>query len=388
MKDCYEKMKDCELMIIGMGDLGCKILDILIHECELRNVIISGRNEERLLRKANHTMFVSEQFDKYPTIIPQKLDLNNIEKTAEIIYKVKPKIILNTTSLQSWRILTYLPSNVFNTIDQAQFGPWLPMHLTLSYKLMKAVKLSNIDVNVVNASFPDAVNSILSKVDLQPTIGIGNVANLIPALKTAVSHLTQKATSSIKIYFVGAHFTSHFIPRFGYIDNLPYAIKIYEGKKDITNLINIKKLFNILKSKLRRLGGTEGQSLTAASACKVLIGMINDSKAFAHAPGPNGLPGGYPVVADSNGGTVTLPQHSNLTLNSAIEINENGLLADGIEKIEKDGTVIFADKEMEILNKHIGYTKQKMKIDESEDCAKELRSKFVEFVKKHDYFHL
>jgi hypothetical protein len=64
------------------------------------------------------------------------------------------------------------------------------------------------------------------------------------------------------------------------------------------------------------------------------------------APGPNGLPGGYPVQGGKQSLEVVLPQ--GLTLEEAIHINQEGQRLDGIERIDDDGTVYFAERNMAI----------------------------------------
>lgn len=121
--------------------------------------------------------------------------------------------------------------------------------------------------------------------------------------------------------------------------------------------------------------------ITAASATTVINGMANNTGEIIHAPAPNGLPGGYPVRINAQGGEVILPD--DLTLDKAIRLNEEGQRFDGIDKIEQDGTVYFTDKEMTIMKDMLGYECRKMTLLESEDIANQLRLKYIEFAKKY-----
>lgn len=375
-------MNKLKIMIVGVGDLGGKVLDMLSRMEGIERIILADLDEDYLHRRANLSMFIASQFEIYQKIEYEKTDLFNIEKTAETINKHRPDIIFNSSSLQSWRVLTFLPKEVYMELDEAQFGPWLPMHLTLMYKLMQAVKQSGLDCKVVNAAFPDAVNTILDKVGMAPTTGIGNVANVIPALQMSASFLLQEPIDKVQIYFIAQHYISHALPRYGYLGDKPCHLNVEVDGKDVTDKVEQKKLFDLLPSKFRRVGGTEGQLLTASSAARVLSAMINNTNALMHAPGPNGLPGGYPVKVNKEGATVCLPPSSNLTLDDAIAINESGQRSDGIDKIDPDGTVHFTHKEMAIMMEMLDYKHKKMKIDESEDYYKELKAKFNAFAQK------
>jgi hypothetical protein len=109
--------------------------------------------------------------------------------------------------------------------------------------------------------------------------------------------------------------------------------------------------------------------------------MADDTGDLTHAPAPSGLPGGYPVRVDGKGGQVVLPPE--LTLEQAIRINEEGQRYDGIDKIDQDGTVHFTENASTIIKEMMGYECTVMKLEESEERARELGAKFEEFVRKH-----
>src|SRR6185436_7635083 len=125
--------------LTGLGDLGAHILDMLSRVPHIK-IILASRNKQYLHQRSNLTRFTAAQFESYPDITYDEVDLSNVEQTASVIAKHQPDIILNTATLQSWRVLTFLPKSVFEELDTAQFGPWLPMHLPLMHKLMLAVK--------------------------------------------------------------------------------------------------------------------------------------------------------------------------------------------------------------------------------------------------------
>ncbi len=119
------------------------------------------------------------------------------------------------------------------------------------------------------------------------------------------------------------------------------------------------------------------QLLTAASTVAVHDALTMKTSGIVHAPGPIGLPGGYPIQLQQAHLEIALPP--GLTLDEAIHINQEGQLFDGIEKIDEDGTVYFAERNMEILNAAFGYECHRMPLSEVEERAKELRTKFEIF---------
>ncbi|NIQ38755.1 MAG: hypothetical protein GTN81_09210 [Proteobacteria bacterium] len=101
-------------------------------------------------------------------------------------------------------------------------------------------------------------------------------------------------------------------------------------------------------------------------------------------PGPEGLPGSYPVRVGRDGGRIDLP--SDLTLDEAIRINEEGQRYDGIDRIDQDGTAYFTGDGTAIMREMMGYDCRVLKLEETEARAAEVGVRFRELVKKHQSF--
>ena len=374
-------MERDNVLIIGLGNLGGHVLDMLTRRSPSPKVTVAGRNYPYLHQRANLSTLVAMQLGFNPEVECVEMDVNNIDQTTQTIARVQPSIIFSTLSLQAWWVINELPKPVFEELDEAQIGPWLPMQLTLIYKLMQAVKQSGLDIKVVNAALPDATHAILDKVGLAPTIGVGNVANVIPALRKTVAAKLDKPVTDVQIYFVTEAYVSHRIPRFGNAGGAPFHFTALVRGEDVTDQLDMETLFDLLPTKFKRLGGVTGSVLTAASAMTVIDPMLNDTPSLTHAPGPNGLIGGYPVMITATGGKVVLP--NGLSMEEAVRINEACLKFDGIERIEKDGSVVYTEREMSIVKKMLGYECRKMRLEESEERAKELAAKYAEFRDKY-----
>jgi hypothetical protein len=365
------------IMLVGLGDLGGHVLEMLVRAPGSRRIITADVNEEWGYRKTNIAAFGAAQLGHYPQLEFTKIDLFNVEQTAETIARTKPDIIYSAATLQSWWVINTLPKEVFDKLDKARFGPWLPMHLTLVWKLMQAVKETGLDIKVINSSFPDAVNPTLAKAGLAPTIGIGNVANPVPPLRSSIAYQLGRPMKDVTILFFCQHFVSHYIPRFGDAGGAPYYLKAIVDGNDVTGDVDMNRVLAELPKRFRRAGGRDGQILTASSAAGITLAMADDTGDLMHAPGPAGLPGGYPVRVDASGGTVVLPK--DLTLEEAIRINEEGQRFDGIEGIDADGTVHYVDEKMAIMKEMIGYECETMKLEETEERYRELDRKFKAF---------
>ena len=369
-------MMSKKVMIIGLGSLGGYILEYLSREIGISKIITADSNEEWGVRKTNLVINGSSMMDYYPEIEFVKTDLFNIEDTAALLNKYKPDLICNTTTLQSWWVVTTLPKKIYEEIEKAHFGPWVSMHLTLAKKLMQAVKEAGIKPLVINASFPDTVNPALGKIGLAPTVGLGNVDDAVPVIRLAMSKKLGIPIRNIQVFACGAHYWNFVTVRFGDVCGSPYYLKILAEGNDVTKEFSFKDLLLY-----PRAGGAQVSPVVASSGVKAITSMINDTRAIVNLPGPNGLPGGYPTRVSAKGVEIALPD--DITLEKAIEINEGSNRCDGIEKIDDNGDITFTDETTEVMKRMLGYDCKILKMDEVDEQRKELDRLFKNFCEKY-----
>ncbi|MFI2027654.1 hypothetical protein [Streptomyces buecherae] len=367
------------IMVVGCGDLGSRLLTMLLQTPETQHVVITGRDEERLTRTANLARFTAANLGLVGEVGVERVDLEDVDATAETLARVRPDIVVMTASLQSWRVITQLPREHFEALDEAQFGPWLPMHLTLNHQLAKAVRESGTAPVVLNAAFPDAVGPVLDTVGLAPTAGIGNVANIIPALTFGFAIEAGVAPADVRVRLIAQHYFSHYVPRFGDEGNGRYHLSATVNGEPLDGIPH-RAVFAHLSGRLRRLGGEAGQLLTASSAMRVVHALAGGGERTAHAPAPGGLPGGYPVRVDAGGIALDLP--ADVPLDLAVAINEDCQRADGIDRVDADGTVTFSAREMSVMKELLGYECRTMRLEDSGEWAEELGAKYRKFAER------
>ena len=224
-------MDYADILMIGTGDLGGWVVEFLARApgIEHKKILIGDINEEEA-RKRTFSAWGGVTFlDHYPEMESVKIDLSNVDETSELLKKYHPKVVCNCTSLQSWWVVDELPHDVWAKMERiAGVGPWGPLHVTLTYKLMQAVQQSQVNPLVVNCSFPDLTNPVLGKVGLAPTCGIGNADHMIPGVRRGVAKRLNVPACNVTIYLVAHH--SHTIQFWltgkpGY----PYLLLIFRG---------------------------------------------------------------------------------------------------------------------------------------------------------------
>lgn len=369
-----ENMERNSIMIIGLGDLGGYVLEFLARVPNIPKIVTADINGEWGERKTNSAIAGAFQFDLYPDIEFRQIDAFDINKTAQLLREVQPTVIYNSMTLQSWWVITQLPPEAYKAIDEARYAPWYPMHFVPTYKLMQAVKRAGIKTHVVNAAFPDLVNPVLAQIGLAPTVGIGNIDNLLCSLRMVAARVFNVPLRTVTIYMVAPHFVSYYMARYGNSGGAPYYLKIMIDDKDVTSRVDREEFVAKVVTLGKRPGGIQAHPVVASSVCRILLGMIFNTKELGHAPGPNGLPGGYPIKISADGVEVFLPEH--LTIEEAIKINNDAQVFEGVESIEKDGTVILTDKSASVFKKLLDFDCKVYTIKDSEAKSKELDEKF------------
>jgi hypothetical protein len=252
------------------------------------------------------------------------------------------------------------------------------MQLTLIYKLMQAVRASGIDIKVANAALPDATHRILDSVGLAPTIGIGNVANAIPALRRAAAEELQAPLDRVSVRLVAEHFATSRLPKKGHADGAPFHLSVYRDDIDVTATVDLDQVLQTSAKRYPRSGGKVGVMLTAASAVTALDALMSPQPRLIHAPGALNHIGGYPVHVSSSEVALALP--GGLTLKEAQSINAEGLAHEGIDEIRDDGRVRYGQKHMDVMKRILGYECQTMRLEESEAQAAEIAARYAQLL--------
>lgn len=375
-------MKKKTLLLVGVGDLGYGMLHRFVRKPEISKIVAADKDEARARPRVDTALLSAIADGFHPDVDFTAIDLFNVEATAEKIKNIEPDMIFACPSLMAWWVYaSELPPDVVAKVGP-KVGPWLPMHLTLMYKLMQAVKKSGLkvgtDLHVVTSPFPDVTNVVLTKVGLGPTTGIGNIAEIVPYARLSVSQKLKVPVSNVTAFIIGHHSLDDAILDYSSSRGIPYILKCYVGG----NLVTEDKLKSeeILSAAVRFAPGRETHPHTISVSMPVIMGIWNDTGELCHAPGPNGLPGGYPVRASAKGVEVFLPE--GVTMQEAIRINQAGEPFDGVQEIRNDGTVVCTKDSVDVMKEVFGYDCRPLKPDETEARARELASCYKRTLEK------
>jgi hypothetical protein len=364
------------LLLIGIGDVTIRLAHLLATGETPVDLVMAGRSSERATRFANLTKLAASNLGYHRDVEPLALDLADIDRTAAQIRRIQPDLIFMGASIQAARAIMDVSPEAFKQLDQAQLGPWLPMHLALNYELMQAVRLAESRATIVNAAYPDAVGPALATLGLAPHIGIGNIANVVPGITWAAAQELNAHPNEIDINLVCHHVFSHHVHRFGEAQAIPYSLTVFRAGEQVA--VDHEAIFARLASTLRRQGGKDGQQVTATSAARTVWALLGEQTRQLHSPAPGGLTGGYPLRVSRERIDLVLPE--GLSEETAHDVNRRAQILDGIEQITSDGTIVFADEQMAILDDLLGYRCKQLHVVDAREAATELRTKYARYV--------
>ncbi|MCH7679482.1 saccharopine dehydrogenase NADP-binding domain-containing protein [candidate division KSB1 bacterium] len=366
------------VLIVGIGEVGRYILDFLARDNTKINIVAADLHLPDVEAKINNAILGAAFQSRYPDVKALEIDLFDLERTADILNELQPDVVINCAVLQTWHVIRRLPENVYSRLSSAGLGAWLPVQLTLAMKLAQAIKLSGISAHYINTSLSDLTNPVLDAMGIPPTIGIGNIALIESAVRTLVARILEIPGTKVVLKMVAHHV--HWVTwrEAGYREGAPFYMKIFASGQDVTDRFDTLDLMK--KAILLYPSGTYFSAVSASSAIQNLGALLSKEAVSIHSPGPNGLPGGYPVILSREGARVDLP--ADISLDEAININKEAQTYDGIKEIDAGARVHFMPYTIDIMKEVLNFDCISFTPEECDELAKEQIYRFQELERR------
>jgi len=362
--------------VMGVGDLGSSVLRMLACAPEVSRLSACDVDGERLAAEVTEAAAIASYGGRAPRMECLTVDMHNVDALAAAVDRVRPDVIVNTATLQSWWVITQLPHALWRRLEEhARYGPWLPMHLTLALKLMQAVRITGLTPAVVNVAFPDAVNPVLAGVGLAPTCGAGNSDLLRGGIRWAAARRLHVPVGDVTVNLLGHHFHVVYfwmgLESLGSLREYPYWLRVTIGNEDVTAALGAESLMIEAGHGLPK--GRAIMARTAASAVEKVRALLGDTERLTHAPSPLGMIGGYDIRLSRTGARIVLPE--GMPASQARAMMEQVQRGDGIDTIRADGTVVFTPSACAAMRDVLGYDCPTLSPNDAEARAAELRGR-------------
>ena len=376
------------VVLIGLGHLGGPLLDRLAVSARIGRVVAVSRDPDRGAARCNLSRLSAAVVGAAVDIEHRPADVLHAEQIAEIVDEVSPDLVIHTASMQTWWLLDLFPPAA-QVLKAAGLGAWLPLHLALAIRVMEGLAAAGYEGLVINAAYPDVINVVLGRMGMAPTVGVGNVDELATKVRMAVARDLSIGPHDLDVLLVAHHALQRAAFRGtdtrssagGHAsgDELPpYYLRVGQKGRDLTEHADAR---GALLGPCPLPDGPGWGGFTAASAAALVGALLSERTWRMHAPGPAGLPGGYPI--DVGAGKIAVSEIPDLTLEEAISINERSHRFDGIETIEEDGSVVFTEDSAAVMRDALGYEGKRLRPAEAAERADELSRRFNEYARQH-----
>ena len=366
------------VLIVGIGEVGRYVLEFLARGDREFEIVAADVDKAAVQAQADNVLFGAKLEGRQPTIRAREIDLLDVDRTAATLGELQPDIIVNCAVLQTWHVIRRLPEDIYSRLSAAGLGAWLPVQLTLAMRLAQAIESSGIRAPYINTSLSDLTNPVLGAMGIPPTVGIGNVALIATAVRELVARRLRRPAGQIDVQMVAHHVHWVLWREAGYREGAPFYMKIVVDGEDITTRFETRELMK--EAILLYPGGTSFSAVSASSAIQNLTALLSEEPVRTHSPGPNGLPGGYPILLSRRGAEVNLPP--DLTFEEAVAINEEAQTYDGVERIDDDARVHFTPYAVEIMKEVLDFDCESFSPGECEALAAEQIRKFQDLERR------
>lgn len=380
LKQKIEKNEPITIMIIGLGSVGCYLLDYLISLSDpLLNIVVVGRNRDKMQMDVNivRTAATIRRQCRSKIKVVGDCDLNDIESIAAVLTSEKPDFIVNSS-----RVYSGLKYGSISWSKLRAYGIWTPLSIRYAKNIMEAYAQVNCQAISINTSYSDAVIPWLKSAGKSYfDFGSGNLNHLIPRMKFYISEkFGIDNLNEIDVTLAVSHFHDVVISKEGHAEGQDILLDIKCHGKSLDFDKN-----ELLKACSIPMPTDQKRNMMNASSnfdiiFSVLTALRENRQIKIHTPGVNGEIGGYPVIIDGTNATVSFDE-TIWTMNEMRAANRKSIYCDGIEDI-RDGCLIYTDELLDKVENVFGENlPPKIAFSEIENVSEKIKNKIIESYK-------
>lgn len=329
-----------DVMITGTGSLAeaCLYAFSGVNIGQPLRLAIAGRSRERLawLALASNGRAVSYGTPNFT----EALELDwSVEALARTLAAAKPKVIIQTASMQSpW---TLGRANAWaRMIGAGGYGLATPLHTILTARLIEAVQRQGLDTVIINGAFPDIANSIIQCMGLPAPTGFGNI-DLVAVCALALNGGRHQESVQVLGQYE-PHCAAFRLPP---TERGGMSPRVWIDGKELADVQERLACVRFPASSDDALN-----QLTGPTVVPFALAYLDGRAYVGHVCGPFGLPGGYPVRITGRKMSLRLPQ--GVTQDEAVRYNKRLEEAGGIVLDEQAKRIRLTGKAHSALHRH------------------------------------
>lgn len=317
-----------DIVICGTGTFAARILfDLAATGPRGLSVAIVGRDRDRLAWLRTGAKARAAMFETGVNVVDYRLAALATDAVAELVSKLRPRLVANTASLQGGRVATEKPDRWTMLVREAGLGVAAVLHAKLSFDIAAAVAAAAPAAAFVNCCYPDVVNPMLAAAGLPITSGIGNVAILAHAFAG------ELGPGHVRIQMLAQHAALSAFRRRAEERQGDAPLRLWIDGSEIHD---VYARFSAVK-----LASEPVIDVSGGSGVPFFVALVERRDWCGHLPGPNGLSGGYPVRLAKGRLELDLPE--GLSDEDALAWNRRFEEANGVV-VGQDGRVRYTGR--------------------------------------------
>ncbi len=346
-----------DILVTGTGNFAARIVfDIAATAARPITVAIAGRNRERRewLRLAANAR--AANFGRPASFVDLPVNFSSAETVAEAIGPVAPRVTVQAASVQSPGVGHASDTKWGAMILHGGLSVTVAFQALLSARCGQALQMLGGKGAFINCCFPDVGNGVLKAAGLPVTCGVGNVAILATIF---AGDLGIREEGRLRVLAQHQNLGPWRGPPAE--RNSPPPRLWLDGDE----MDDVYRRFAHL-----RLPRAPAIDISGSNGVPIILALATGGTCRSHAPGPEGLPGGYPVAVDR--GVLSLDLPDGLTRDAAVAWNYAYEIENGVTV--EDGRVRFHGKPYEGLKTVSPELAKGFPVTEIEAVSKEMET--------------
>ena len=329
-------MADCDILISGTGGFAARIaFDVAATAKEPVRITIAGRNQERLrwLRTAaNARAALFRCPARFDTLA---IDLLAPEASDNLLAATRPRILVQAASVQTSQVIAQSGTAWARLVAEGGLSATAVFQALISARVAAAISRTGAPITLVNCSFPDVVNGLITALGHRVACGMGNVAILSNVFAGSAS---VPAGAEVTVL---AHYQNLAAWRRPPAERVGAPPRVWIDGREVDDVFARFADIQLTPEPVIEISG--------ASGVPMLLAMATGRNWAGHVPGPDGLPGGYPVRLHDGALTLDLPP--SISREEAISWNAGFERANGMV-VDANGQVSFTGVLRKELARH------------------------------------
>src|SRR5215207_10146953 len=309
------------ILVFGTGAFAARIVfDIAGTAVEPVRVVVAGRNLDRLGWLATASGARAVVFSRPATFVGCACDLFQSEQVEALLTKERPAVVVQAASVQTSSVIAATGDAWSRLVAEGGLSATAVFQALLSVKVAAIMTSLGSDAPLVNCSFPDVVNPMIEALGHRVACGVGNVA-ILSNVFAAKSGLVEPGRLKVL-----AHYQTIAPWR------RPPEERVGPAPRVFIDDVEVADVFAAFRA--ARLTPEPAIEISGASGVPLILALASGAAWRGHVPGPNGLPGGYPVRV--SGGIVDLDLPPPVSREEAVAWNSQFEEANGL-RVDRNG---------------------------------------------------